>query len=247
MFDQERIMNLALRATANIPCPRLTPTLRTVLAPPLLESRPWDRASAFVKALSPWLRAAPRPTQEISAAICRFIPYAAEEPREVDFLNYLPEALTESGFEAQGLYLDDLTWQWRSRFGREPSVNPHQASGFLEVLDQPAQFRNVFTVKKPSEIRRVIDLMVMLNARWLREEYRETSAIVRGFFPAACQEACRSWLISETEDTLWEVGYTPIYQGSEPSGGGHPDPVWFCDGDVRDVLSYAHLSSIHGA
>lgn len=239
-------MNLALQATANIPCPRLTPTVRTVLAPPLLESRPWDRASAFVKALSPWLRAAPRPTQEISAAICRFIPYAAEEPREVDFLNYLPEALTESGFEAQGLYLDDLTWQWRSRFGREPSVNPHQASGFLEVLDQPAQFRNVFTVKKPSEIRRVINLMVMLNARWLRAEYRETSAIVQGFFPAACQEARASWLVSMVGDALWDVGYTPIGEEGEPANGAHRDLTWFCDGDVRDTLTYAHIWSRMG-
>ncbi len=246
MFDQERIMNLALRATANIPCPRLTPTLRTVLAPPLLGSRPWDRASAFVKALSPWLRAAPRPTQEISAVICRFIPLAAEEPREVDFLYYLPEALAENGYEAQGLYRDDLTWRWRSRTGRESSEHPHQAPGLMRMLTQPAHFGNVFTEKKPPEICRVINLMVMLNARWLRAEYRETSAIVRGFFPAACREACSSWLNTEIEDALWEVGYTPVCQGGEHSDGEHSDPVWFCDGDVRDVLSYAHLSSING-
>jgi hypothetical protein len=188
----------------------------------------YEKALEAILHLGDWLPVEPRSTQEIAAAIFQFIPYAGENPRDLEFFQSLPEALFDAGYTAHGYSSDDLTWCCPEQ---EPRKGKDSISSATQI--KPACLQNEFTPVKPFGIRITIDLMVMLNARWLRSEYFKTSRIAREFFPNACKEAMDSWLLKVIDESLWDIGYSP--EGEED------DPIWFCDGDVR-CLKYGSAS-----
>jgi hypothetical protein len=175
--------------------------------------------------LTAWLDEEPRTTQDIAAALFEKTPYAAENPAQLAPMMKLYYALKSLGYMASYHAIDDILWYRESPLHHkvnEQSIDQTTNSKTVQLL-------NTFQSGKPKSIRFVISMMLFFNARSLQRCNLNTSTIAKMLFPAASQAVMNKWLHKAVDRGMWDIGYSPSDDLSEP------DPWWWVDGDTKDL------------
>jgi hypothetical protein len=114
-------------------------------------------------------------------------------------------------------------------------IDMSRVEALSRIEIQPVPLEMPLNIAKPARVRAVLERQVFLNQRWIAFEYRRTSEISMGMFPSATKEVLDHWLLHEMDGVLFGAGFSPIPNGDSEAAGVKDDPIWFCDGDIRDL------------